>query len=418
MVHEDKIYVIAGIINGHIDGWVKWVDEFDPVTGTWTTLTDAPRARDHFMAAVQNGKIYVAGGRKSFYNTTTKKFDFSQTIAEVDVYDIKTGIWSAMANNIPTKRAGAPVGILGGELLVMGGESAQKPAHSQTEALNLSTGTWRKVKDMITPRHATQAIVNNGGVFLAAGSQKQGASEVDAHEAFFFADQKDPAGTPISKSTLEPSATTIDFGAAQVGVTATQTLTLANKGTGLGIVIEKIALTGNAAFSLSEAPSGYMLLRPGAELPLDIVLEQQSGPEKNATLTVYYSGANSPLTIPIVAGDGGTSAPNQPVALINAGGKEYVDAKGQTWIADKYFYNGKGFEPDKPPLIEGTEDEVLYQSERFAKKSAKFGYKIPITEGVYDIYLHFAEIFLTDATDTGKRVFDVSIEGKNIAERL
>ena len=33
---------------------MPWFDEFDPATGTWTQLEDAPRGRDHTQAAIIN----------------------------------------------------------------------------------------------------------------------------------------------------------------------------------------------------------------------------------------------------------------------------------------------------------------------------------------------------------------------------
>ena len=45
-MHDGKIYLVAGIIDGHTSGTVAWFDEFDPETGVWTPLADAPRARE------------------------------------------------------------------------------------------------------------------------------------------------------------------------------------------------------------------------------------------------------------------------------------------------------------------------------------------------------------------------------------
>ncbi len=409
VVYNDKIYVIAGIQNGHIDGWVKWADEFDPVTGEWKTLTDAPRERDHFMVAEKNGKIYVAGGRKSFYDG--KNFDFSQTIAEVDVYDIETDQWTTLPNNIPTQRAGAPVGILGGELFVMGGEGTQKDAHPQTEALDLQTFFWRQAKDMLSPRHATQAIVNNGGIFVAAGSSKQGAKDMDSHEAFFLFGQKDPAGEPVPNSTLEPSAENIDFGTVEVGQSVTEDFSVTNGGSGLGIYIESISITGDPAFTLNGVPTTFPLnLRPGAKLDLSVALEQANEEGKNASISIQYSTSGTPLTIPVVVGSGGEPEPTGPIALINVGGGTYTDSEGKDWSADKNFEGGKKFEDTALP-IDGTEDDKLYQSERYTNnKENQFAYEIPVEAGIYDISLHFAEIFFKESTDVGKRVFNVDIE--------
>jgi len=87
VAHNGKLYLVCGIVNGHTSHWVPWLDEFDPATGRWQELPDAPRARDHFQAAVVNNKLYAAGGRRSGYEGQ----GFEATIAEVDVYDFATG---------------------------------------------------------------------------------------------------------------------------------------------------------------------------------------------------------------------------------------------------------------------------------------------------------------------------------------
>ncbi|HXH17527.1 MAG TPA: hypothetical protein VNJ07_00465, partial [Chitinophagales bacterium] len=66
-VYNDKIYVVCGITNGHIDGWVPWLDVYDPINNTWTQLPDAPRERDHFNVALVEDQIYCIGGRKTGY---------------------------------------------------------------------------------------------------------------------------------------------------------------------------------------------------------------------------------------------------------------------------------------------------------------------------------------------------------------
>ena len=43
-VHNNKIYLVCGIQNGHLSGWVPWLDVYDPIANTWTALADAPRA--------------------------------------------------------------------------------------------------------------------------------------------------------------------------------------------------------------------------------------------------------------------------------------------------------------------------------------------------------------------------------------
>ena len=201
--YDDKFYLIAGNRNGHSafmeDGVtpanVPWLDVFDPATGSWTALTDAPHSRDHFYAAEKDGKIYVAAGRRS--RVGTPDGTWKDTEAAVDVFDIATNTWltgSARVDDLPTERAGAPVAILGNELIVLGGEIDNNPpdnlALATTEAMDLTTGTWRQLDGMVTGRHGTQAVVYKNDLYVAAGSRTRGGGEIrrggNYVEAFSF----------------------------------------------------------------------------------------------------------------------------------------------------------------------------------------------------------------------------------------
>lgn len=173
VIDEDRLYVVAGIRDGHRSGWVPWLDEFNPTTGEWTVLPDAPHARDHFHAVAIEGQIYAAGGRRS----GSAKPVFAGTVPEVDVYDIETGEWSTLspASNIPTQRAGTMAVALDGRLVIMGGESGkQRPAHSEVEALDPTTLKWRKLPLLLGPRHGAQATVHRGDIFIAGGNATRG----------------------------------------------------------------------------------------------------------------------------------------------------------------------------------------------------------------------------------------------------
>lgn len=184
VAHEGKIYVVAGITNGHSDGHVAWLDEFDPATGEWRQLADAPRPRDHFHAAVLDGKLYAVGGRRSSAATGQT---FELTVPEVDVYDFASGAWMTLPpeSNLPTERAGSTSIALNGEIVVLGGESAsQQPAHAEVEALDPSTGSWRTLAPMNTGRHGTQVVLHDGKLYVVAGSRVRGATEINSQEVF------------------------------------------------------------------------------------------------------------------------------------------------------------------------------------------------------------------------------------------
>lgn len=174
VVHKNKVYMVCGIQDGHWDGHVAWLDEYDPETNTWKKLPDAPNARDHVHAVVVDDKLYVIGGRRS-----TAKIGkvLELTVSAVDVYDFETNTWASFSGslNLPTERAGAAVVALGSKILVMGGESsAQVPAHSEVEAYNTKTMAWEKMPNLLQGRHGTGAVSSKGKVYIVAGSGNRG----------------------------------------------------------------------------------------------------------------------------------------------------------------------------------------------------------------------------------------------------
>ncbi len=90
-----------------------------------------------------------------------------------------------------------------------------------------------------------------------------------------------------------------------------------------------------------------------------------------------------------------------PVAAVNCGGPAFVAADGVSYAADSAFAGGKTF--DSPDLIDGTEDDPLFQTERFGT----FSYAFALPDGRYVVDLMFAEVYFTTS---GARVFGVQIE--------
>ncbi len=178
-VHDDKIYLLGGNTLGHNGGAVPWFDEYDPVTGTWTVLPDAPNARDHFSAVLVNGQLVATGGR-----TTTLPDPFANTVAPVDVYDFESGTWVTGADPLPTERAGAMAVGVGGEVILIGGEVTGVPnALDTVEAFDVATGEWRNLQALQQQRHSGAAVVIDGNIHVVVGGIKQGGGQETAtHE--------------------------------------------------------------------------------------------------------------------------------------------------------------------------------------------------------------------------------------------
>lgn len=282
VVHNDKIYMISGIIEGHRSGWVPWMDEYDPATDTWRILPDAPHSRDHFQAAILNGKIYVGGGRRSGEDGT-----FNATEGAIDIFDLPTETWSINANDIPTERAGLSVAVLGNEVIYIGGERNSGLANNETEALNVNTGTWRTLSPLNTGRHGSQAIVNNGNIYIASGSPTRGGGALQSQERFYFETATTPNLNSIEQATLQlPSQVTIEGG--------TEIISVTHSGSNQAILVENVSINnGNFQFNIfRDAP---FLLKPGESFEVEV--SYTGSVNESAEINIEHTGSNGPVSI-------------------------------------------------------------------------------------------------------------------------
>ncbi len=174
ILHGNKIYMVGGITNGHQNGYVPWLDEFDPATAQWRVLPDAPQARDHFQAAIYNDKLYAFAGRRSEY---AKKLSFEQTTSIGDVFDLSSETWQEMDNirAIPTQRAGNMALSWNGHIIIGGGESgSQQIAHNEVEAYNIATQKWHAWPSLNRGRHGSGFAVIGDYVYTASGTGNRG----------------------------------------------------------------------------------------------------------------------------------------------------------------------------------------------------------------------------------------------------
>ena len=110
---------------------------------------------------------------------------------------------------------------------------------------------------------------------------------------------------------------------------------------------------------------------------------------------LFNISTTGPFLAPTVAP---TTAPfpGQAAIRINAGGDEYIDFAGNTWLADKYVvnYHGQDYTDCSQPVNSTTDDSIYCSHRWFAVWTGfPYVYNIPVTSaGVYEIRLHFAEI--------------------------
>ncbi|MFR9627868.1 MAG: kelch repeat-containing protein, partial [Rikenellaceae bacterium] len=185
VLYDGKIYVACGIDLCHTSGTSNLFSCYDPESGEWSTLTKAPHIRDHFAAIVVDDKLYCIGGRNSSYHNPDKfGVFFNATVGEVDVYDFTQERWYTLANQLPVPTAAGGVVALGGEIIYMGGEGSDSMAYSQTQCLNIESGEWRQLSPMVEGMHGSGAIIHNDIIYWAAGSYKQGGSNLNTLQRF------------------------------------------------------------------------------------------------------------------------------------------------------------------------------------------------------------------------------------------
>ncbi|MEO0997537.1 MAG: DUF5060 domain-containing protein [Pseudomonadota bacterium] len=174
VVYDGRIYVVGGITDGHRRGFRPWFDEYDPSTGRWRTLPDAPNARDHFQAVVVDDKLYAFVGRRTSL-ATGQPLDL--TVRYGNVYDFGSGRWEPVTGDlaIPTPRAGNMAIGRGDKVIVAGGESAtQVPAHREVEVFDTAGRVWQTWPGLVTGRHGSGLAIVGDTLYTAAGSGNRG----------------------------------------------------------------------------------------------------------------------------------------------------------------------------------------------------------------------------------------------------
>ena len=287
--YQGKFYVVGGNTIGHNGGYVSWFDVYNPETGEWTALTDAPSERDHFHATVANDKLYVAGGRLSGGQGGT----FAPLIATVDVFDFATNSWTTLpaSGNLPTPRAGTMTVTFQGNVIVIGGEGNGQ-AFDTVEQLNPSTNSWTEIASLNHARHGTQAIASGEGIFIAAGSPRQGGGRQHNLEAF---NSSVPAGVPSTPGVLE-------FQGDELLITSSELheFNVNHVGGNQGVIVTSIELSGSNAdsFLLNSQIDSSVLVTVDGLKTISIQALNQVAESESVSLVISYSGGET-LSIPV-----------------------------------------------------------------------------------------------------------------------
>jgi N-acetylneuraminic acid mutarotase len=90
---------------------------------------------------------------------------------------------------IPTPRGGCAAAVLGGRLILFGGEgnpNSTAGVFPNVDAYDPAADSWTALPDLMQPRHGFGAAVVDGRIYLPGGASRQGGAAVDTVTVYYF----------------------------------------------------------------------------------------------------------------------------------------------------------------------------------------------------------------------------------------
>lgn len=166
-------------------------EAYDIDLDRWRTLPAVPNGgRTHLTAQAVGGRFYAIGGRIGGINSVR---------GEVFEFDPGAGQWTQRAP-MPTPRGGIASGVLGGRIVVFGGEGPSgrpEQTYQQVEEYDPATDAWRSLTPMPNPRHGFYGATVTAGpdgarIHLPAGGPRAGLTVSRTHDLFFLGPERAP----------------------------------------------------------------------------------------------------------------------------------------------------------------------------------------------------------------------------------
>lgn len=167
----DSLYAIGGASGGSP---LSLVQVYDISGDLWRAGPSMKVAREHLASAVLGERILVLGGRIPGRNLDT-----------VEALDPHTRRWSTLAP-LNTARSGFGAAAVGGRgVVALGGETVDggpEQTIGQVELYEPSSGRWRELAEMPTPRHGLGVVSLGRDILAIEGGPQPGLAYSDALE--------------------------------------------------------------------------------------------------------------------------------------------------------------------------------------------------------------------------------------------
>lgn len=175
-----KVYLIGGRtrsheaaqhFNEHVD--TKRSVVFDPASGRWSAIADAPTARNSAAAVVIQGRIHVVGGRQALRQADGSLRQVN--VPHLEVYDPASDRWTTRAP-MPQAQGGLAAAAHGGRLYVFGGEQwvPEQKVFADAWVYDPAADRWSALPPLPTPRHGLGAATLGNRIHVFGGGTRVG----------------------------------------------------------------------------------------------------------------------------------------------------------------------------------------------------------------------------------------------------
>ena len=158
----DYVYVVGGFDTA--GQTTAEVQRLDLRTERWSPVRRMPEALNHMSAFGYQGQLYVVGGYASPGDTST------DAVRGFWRYDPRTGHWRGMPD-APIPRAAAGAAVLGHRLYVVGGRNDTTAALSSLAIFDFDSGRWSLGPSLAHAREHIAAVAAGGSIWALGGRE-------------------------------------------------------------------------------------------------------------------------------------------------------------------------------------------------------------------------------------------------------
>ena len=166
---NNKMYAFGGADNP--GNGMTLTRIYDIATGTWSTGTAMPAARNRLAGmGYYNGKIYLAGG--------STDITYANAQATLWEYDPVANTWNTGRTNMPVALLTGGYGIVNGHLYILGGANSSGAAVTTSYDYDIAGNTWT-TRTAVPSAIAEpgSAVVGNNVIIFGGGTPFTGANK-------------------------------------------------------------------------------------------------------------------------------------------------------------------------------------------------------------------------------------------------